>query len=68
MKKRLLFAAILAIGMIAAFNVNAVKESGDLRLLNIEILSFGETGDNVNCLYIGSLDCPRNRVKTAYIW
>ena len=69
MNKKLLFAAILAIGMIAAFNVKAVKkESGDIRLQNIEMLSSGETGDNVNCLLIGSLDCPVNETKVRILW
>ena len=69
MKKKLLFAAILTICMIAAFNVNAVKkESGDIRLQNIEMLSSGETGDDVICLLIGSLDCPGSGAKTAFIW
>ena len=69
MSKKLLFAAILAMGMIAVFNVSAAKQaSGDIRLRNIEILSSGETGDDVNCIFIGSLDCPVSEIKVAYIW
>jgi len=69
MSKKLLFAAILAMGMIAVFNVSAAKQvSGDIHLRNIEILSSGETGDDVNCIFIGSLDCPGSEVKVAYIW
>ena len=68
MNKKLLFAAILAIGMIATFNVNAVKkESGDIRLQNIEMLSSGETGD-IACYMIGSLDCPVNETKVRILW
>ena len=69
MKKKLLFAAILAMGMIAVFNVSAAKQaSGDIRLRNIEILSSGETGNDVGCFYIGSLDCPVSDINVAYIW
>ena len=69
MKKKLLFAAILITGMITTFNVNALKkESGDISLKNIEMLSLGENDINVNCYLIGSLDCPRNGVKVAFIW
>ena len=69
MNKRLLILAIMAISMIAIFNVNAVKkESGDLHLLNIEVLSSEEKGIDVGCLLIGTLDCPVNETKVAYIW
>ena len=69
MKKKLFSAAILAMGMVAVFNVSAAKQaSGDIRLRNIEILSSGETGNNVNCFFIGSLDCPVSEIKVAYIW
>ena len=69
MKKKLLFAAIVITGMIATFNINVVeKESGDISLQNIEMLSFGESGKGVNCSYTGNLDCPVNGTKVAIIW
>ena len=69
MKKKIHFAAIVIIGLIATFNINVVeKESGDICLQNIEMLSFGESGINVGCFATGSLDCPINGVKVAFIW
>jgi hypothetical protein len=69
MKKKLLFVVVLIAGMIATFNMNVVeKDSGDISLLNIEMLSYGETGDETSCLLIGSLDCPVNEVKVYFIW
>ena len=69
MKKKILFAAIAITGMIATFNINAVeKKSGDISLRNIEMLSSGESGQEVNCIYTRSLDCPRGGAKVAFIW
>ena len=69
MKKKMLVAAIVIIGTIAIFNVNAVeKKYSDINLQNIEMLSSGESGQGVICAYSGSLDCPRGGVKTAFIW
>jgi hypothetical protein len=68
MKKKLLFAGMLAIGIIAALNIHAVgSEVGDFRLQNIEMLSSGENGITV-CYLIGSLDCPVTGAKVKYIW
>ena len=69
MNKKLFFAAVLAIVMIASFNISALeKKVGDISLLNIEALSSIENGTNIYCLWIGTLDCPVSGVKTAYIW
>ena len=69
MKKKILFAAIVIIGLIATFNINVVeKESGDISLQNIEMLSFGESGQATICFGIGSLDCPVNGTKVFAIW
>ncbi|MDR1221451.1 MAG: hypothetical protein LBL07_01045 [Tannerella sp.] len=67
-KKLLLFAGMLAIGIIAAFNIHVVEnEAGDIRLQNIEILSFGEN-EYPNCFVTGSLNCPISGAKVRYIW
>jgi hypothetical protein len=67
-KKLLLFAGMLAIGIIAALNIHAVgNEVEDIRLQNIEMLSSGENGITV-CYLIGSLDCSANGAKVKYIW
>jgi hypothetical protein len=67
-KKLLLFAGMLAIGIIAAFSIYAVEnEVGDIRLQNIEMLSSGENGTTA-CFATGSLDCPANGTKVRYIW
>jgi spore coat protein U-like protein len=69
MKKKLVFAIVLITGMVAAFNVNVAKtDSGDISLLNIEMLSFGETGNTTSCDFIGSLDCPVYEVKVRFVW
>ena len=69
MKKKMLVAAIAIIGMIAIFNVNAVeKKYSDINLQNIEMLSSGESGGSTACFYNGSLDCPVNSTKVAFIW
>ena len=69
MKKRTLFAAFAILGMIATFNINIVeKESGDISLQNIEMLSFGESGQATMCFATGSLDCPVNGAKVLIIW
>jgi hypothetical protein len=69
MKRKILFTAALITGMIITFNINVVeRESGDISLQNIEILSFGETGKDISCLYTGSIDCPKNGVKVAFVW
>jgi hypothetical protein len=69
MKKKMLFAAITIIGMIAVFNINAVEKThGDISLQNIEMLSSGESGQGINCSYIGSLDCPVSGAKVFVIW
>ncbi|MDR1340061.1 MAG: hypothetical protein LBK58_08435 [Prevotellaceae bacterium] len=67
-KKLLLFTGMLAIGTIAAFNIHVVEnEVGDIRLQNIEMLSFGEN-EYVNCFATGSLNCPVNGAKVMYTW
>ena len=69
MKKKMLFAAIVIIGTIAIFNVNAVeKKYSDINLQNIEMLSSGESGQGTICFNTGSLDCPVNSTKVAFIW
>ena len=69
MKKKIIFTAIAITGMIATFNSNAVvKGSGDISLQNIEMLSFGESGGITICVYTGSVDCPINGTKVAFIW
>ena len=69
MKKKMLFTAIAILGMIVAFNSNAVeKKSSDISLQNIEMLSMGETGGIIGCFYNGSIDCPANGTKVAFIW
>jgi hypothetical protein len=67
-KKLLLFTGMFAIGTIAAFNIHIVgNEIGDIRLQNIEMLSFGENEYSI-CFLIGSLDCPVNETKVKYTW
>ena len=69
MKKKMLFAAIVIIGTIAIFNVNAVeKKYSDINLQNIEMLYSGESDSSIACLNFGSLDCPRGGIKVAFIW
>ena len=69
MKKIILYGTVFVIGMIASSNTNvAKKEFGDMVLRNIEVLSSGETGNDIGCFLIGSLDCPKNESKVAYIW
>ena len=69
MKKKMLFVFIAITGIIATFNINIVeRESGDISLQNIEMLSFGESGANIGCFAFGSLDCPKTGVKVAFIW
>ncbi|MDR1524342.1 MAG: NVEALA domain-containing protein [Tannerella sp.] len=71
MKKKLLFTVVLITGMIAAFNMNVAEkdsDSGDISLLNIEMLSFGETENGTNCVLTGSLDCPINEIKVRFVW
>ncbi|MDR1116134.1 MAG: hypothetical protein LBL33_08335 [Tannerella sp.] len=67
-KKLLLFTGMLAIGIIAALNIHVVEnEVGDIRLQNIEMLSFGEN-EYPNCFAIGSLNCPISGAKVMYTW
>jgi len=69
MKKIILYGTVFVLGMIASSNTNvAKKEFEDMALRNIEVLSSGETNNNVNCVLTGSLDCPANEAKVAYIW
>jgi len=69
MKKIILYGTVFVISMIASSNTNvAKKEFGDMVLRNIEVLSSGETNNNVNCFLTGSLDCPVNEAKVAFIW
>lgn len=69
MKKKLLIFVLVIIGAIATFNINVVEnEMGDISLQNIEMLSFGENGNGVNCFLSGSLDCPVNETKVRMIW
>jgi hypothetical protein len=67
-KKLLLFAGMLMVGTVAALNVHVVKnELGDIRLQNIEMLSYGENEETM-CYLIGCLDCPLYEVKVRYVW
>jgi hypothetical protein len=68
MKKKIFFIILLISGIISAFNINMIEnESGDISLQNIEMLSFGETGDNYECYLTGILDCPKNSSKVLYV-
>ena len=69
MKKIILYGTVFVIGMIASSNTNvAKKEFGDMVLRNIEVLSSGETVNDVRCFNTGSLDCPVSEAKVAFIW
>jgi len=68
MKRVLLLMSVFVIAVIAALNLQLVEnELGDLRLQNIEILSYGETSTSL-CVGSGSIDCPRYGTKARFIW
>lgn len=67
-KKIFFFVLALAIAIIGAFNLNIVQnDTGDIRLQNVEALSYGETGATHTCLKLGSLDCPNSPIKAYYV-
>lgn len=70
MKKKIFFSAIVLVtAVVGALNLNIVQsKAGDIHLQNIEVLSYGESGINVNCNGIGTLDCPANSTKVYFIW
>lgn len=68
-KKIFFFVLALAIAIIGAFNMNiAQNNTGDIRLQNVEVLSYGESVKEGHCYYIGPLDCPLNSTKVYLIW
>ena len=69
MKMKLFFSVVLVAGVIAALNANAANNKlGDISLKNIEMLSNIESGEDMSCLFTGSLDCPRSGTKVYAIW
>jgi hypothetical protein len=69
MKKKIFFIVVLIAGIISAINANVMKnKSGDISLINIEVLSSGEKHPGINCFSIGSLDCSVSETKVYMIW
>lgn len=67
-KKIFFFVLALAAAIVSAFNLNVVQnDTGDIRLQNVEVLSYGETGPTKTCVGIGPLDCPGVTTKVYII-
>lgn len=70
MKKKiiLLAACVAALGTYIGYS-HARSEVTDLLMLeNVEALAGGEIAPEVQCVASGSVDCPKNHIKVAYVF
>lgn len=69
MKKKSLFVALILVAAIASFQWSAKRKNLDsLMLENIEALAEGEEDVDIECIGIGSVDCPYTNVKVYFIY
>ena len=68
MKKKILFTVLFSAAVVASFQLGAEHEKLDsLMLENIEALASGEEAELINCIGIGSVDCPIDHVKVYLV-
>lgn len=60
-------AAVVILAAITMSQINLSEKSGDLLFLNIEALASGESSTG-NCIWTGSVVCPRDGVKVYAIY
>ena len=68
-KVKILVLAVLS-GMIAVSNWVGNRQSVEMNALmleNVEALAAGENEGGILCWGIGSVDCPNNKEKVAYV-
>ena len=71
MKKVKLILLAFGVALIASFHIhlNAITESNELRIENIDVLTQGEGMDlTVSCFDFGSLDCPKSVQKVKLVF
>ena len=68
MKKLIFLLLVGAMVTITYFTRPAGTELNNLLLENVEALAAGEGSGTVNCVGIGSVDCPRNSSKVYVVF
>ena len=68
MKRKIFFAALILVAVVASFQWGIKRENLDsLRLENVEALANGESEISLDCFGFGSVDCPHSDVKVYFV-
>ena len=64
-KIKIVIVFIVVIIVVLNISLNPERGLSSLSFSNIEALAF-ETGNDINCMGIGSVDCPKTHTKSRY--
>ncbi|MDD2612082.1 MAG: hypothetical protein PHR38_04770 [Bacteroidales bacterium] len=67
MRKTGIFFFTLIVAIVISIHIKQTEAQSNITIENIEALA-GTEGDYVNCLYVGSVDCPKSKEKVLYYY